>query len=288
VRVAFATSSLIPDGWPDDAPAAALLGAEYRCWDDATVDWAAYDVVVLRSVWDYTDRLDEFLAWCRRVGAQRLRNVPDLVAFNADKRYLAELAAPTVPTAFVGRGDPLPDLEGEVVVKPNVSAGARDTGRFGPAVHAEAVALIEAIRASGRVALVQPYLPGVDTQGETALVHFGGELSHVLRKRAVLAPDEVAPLAPDDPLRVAAIMHDDTLVTAGEATEAERALARRIVAEVSERFGTPLYARVDLVPGPDGAPVLIELEAIEPAFYFATAPGAAERFAAAVRASAVA
>jgi hypothetical protein len=81
-------------------------------------------------------------------------------------------------------------------------------------------------------------------------------------------------------------MHDDTLVTAGEATDAERALARRIVDEVAERFGTPLYARVDLVPGPDGGPVLIELEAIEPAFYFATSPGAAERFAAAVRASA--
>ena len=282
MRVAFATCSHMPDGWPDDHRAAEIVGAEYRAWDDPDVDWEAYDRVVLRSVWDYTSRVEEFVAWCRSVGAGRLQNPPELVAFNADKRYLGALDAPTVPTVFAGPGDPAPRLEGEVVVKPNVSAGARDTGRFGPDTHAEAAALVEHIQRSGRVALVQPYLADVDEHGETAIVFFNGEPSHVLRKRAVLRPDEVAPVKEDDPLAVAEVMREDDLVVAGEADASERALAERIVAGVAERFGMPLYARVDMVPGPDGEPVLLELEAIEPALYLHTSPGASERFAAAV------
>lgn len=284
MRIAFATCSDLPDGWQDDHPAAGLLDAEFRVWDDPCVDWAAYDRVVIRSAWDYTASVDAFLAWCNAVGAERLRNVPRLVAFNADKRYLAELSAGTVPTAYVGLGDPLPVLRGEVVVKPNISAGARDTGRFGPAVHDEARALIARIQASGRVALVQPYMDAVDERGETALVFLGGELSHVLRKRAVLAPDEEAPLAGGEHAPAAVMLLDD-LVTAGTASPAERQLAREVIAEISDRFGTPLYARVDLVTDPGGAPVLLELEAIEPELYLVASPGASERMASAVRAS---
>jgi glutathione synthase/RimK-type ligase-like ATP-grasp enzyme len=284
VRVAFATCAALPDGWDDNAAAARLLGAEHVVWDDPAVDWEAFDRVVIRSTWDYTGRLDDFLRWCRAVGRQRLRNHPDLVAFNADKRYLAALSAQTVPTEFAGPGDPLPRLEGEVVVKPNISAGARDTGRFGPAAHDEARALIARIQASGRVALVQPYIPSVERHGETALVFLAGELSHVLRKRAVLDPDEVAPLAEGMHAPARAMFRED-LVTPGSADAAERAFAERVIAEVTERFGTPLYARVDLVLNADARPVLLELEAIEPALYLGLSSGAAERLAAAVRAS---
>ncbi len=280
-RVAFATYSAMPEGWTDDHAPAALLGAEFRTWSDPAVDWEAYDRVVLRSTWDYTQRPDEFLAWCHAVGRQRLRNSPGLIAFNADKRYLAQLTAPTVPTIFVAPGDPLPALDGEVVVKPNVSAGARDTGRFGPATHGDAVALIERIRASGRVALLQPYLDAVDEHGETALVFIAGQLSHVGRKRAILRPDEVAPLAAGRQAPAAAMLEDD-LVVAGTADAAEQALAQRILAEISGRFGTPLYARVDLVRGHGGEPLLLELEVTEPVLYLGTSPGASERFAAAV------
>ncbi len=45
-----------------------------------------------------------------------------------------------------------------------------------------------------------------------------------------------------------------------------------------------LYARVDLVPGPDGAPLLIELELVEPSLFLAHAPGAADRLATAIAA----
>jgi hypothetical protein len=281
VRVALVTSSGLRAARADDAEVAALLAAEHRCWDDPDVDWESYDRVVIRSTWDYTTRVGEFLAWCEAVGPQRLRNRPDLVAFNADKRYLLELGVEIVPTVFVGPGEQLPPLAGEVVVKPNISAGARDTGRFGPAAVATARALIERIQASGRVALVQPYLSSVDQRGETALVFFGGELSHVLRKRAILAPDEVAPRG-EGTLAPAAAMLSEDLVAPGAARADELALAHRVMDAASERFGTPLYARVDLVIGAEGRPALLELEVIEPALYLDLSPGATQRLADAI------
>lgn len=283
MRVALATCAAMPAGSPDDHPVAELLDACFEVWDDASVDWSAYDRVVLRSVWDYTGRVDEFLAWCNAVGPERLRNRPALVAFNSDKRYLESLSAPTVPTRFVAPGAAMPELSGEVVVKPSVSAGARSTGRFRPEAHDAARALIEHITAGGRTAMVQPFLEDVDARGEVALVHFGGELSHTLVKRSVLAPDEVAPVAEGNPLGVAAAMLEDDLVTAGEASPAETALARAVLEELAERFGDmPLYARVDVVRGEDGRPVLLELEAVEPHLYLATSRWAAERFARAI------
>jgi hypothetical protein len=284
VRVAFATCSALPEGWDDDHLAARLLGAEYRTWDDASVDWEAFERVVIRSTWDYTSRVADFVSWCHSVGSQRLRNSPELVAFNADKRYLGRLATPTVPTVYVAPGDAMPRLDGEVVVKPSISAGARDTGRFGPAAHGEARSLIERIQLSGRAALVQPYIASVDQRGETALVFLGGELSHVLRKRPILKRDEVAPLA-DGELAPARAMLREDLVVLDTAGAPEHRLARQVLREVSAAFGTPLYARVDLVIGPGAEPLLLEFEAIEPHLYLSASAGAAQRLADAVRAS---
>jgi hypothetical protein len=280
-RIAFATCDALPDGWPDDHPAARAVGATYETWSDETVDWHAYDRVVIRSIWDYTQHLGDFLAWSEHVGPERLRNPPALVAFNADKRYLGELKARHVPTVFVNAGDAHPTLDGEVVVKPNISAGARDTGRFTPDAHAQALELIDHITASGRVALVQPYLPTVDTHGETALVFFAGTFSHALHKGVVLRNPGIAPLA-DEGHGPAAVMLEDDLVQAGTATEAEKAFADSVIAEITNRFGTPLYARVDLFTDEDGEPILSELEVIEPSLYLATSPGAVDRFAAAI------
>ncbi|MDQ8046583.1 MAG: hypothetical protein AAGC46_15295 [Solirubrobacteraceae bacterium] len=290
MRIAFVTCSAMPEGDPDDHGPAALLGATFHAWDDPTVDWSSFDRVVLRSPWDYTDRVVDFVAWCRGVGATRLRNAPELIAFNVDKRYLAELPVPTVPTTFLGPGDALPDFgadrPGEVVVKPNVSGGSRDTGRFSPATAGEAQALVDGITASGRTALVQPYQGRVDTRGERALVYFGGEFSHALRKGAILRPDEVAPLQEGNALGVAAAMFDKALVGPAVAEPAELDLAATLLAWVADRFdGPPLYARVDLVAGDDGAPVVMELEVVEPSLYLMHGDGSAARFAAAVRRS---
>ena len=292
MRIAFATCAALPAGDVDDHEAAALLRADYQVWSDPDVDWAAYDRVVIRSTWDYATRRQEFVAWARRVG-DRLVNPPALVELNSDKTYLADLDVPTVPTLFVAPGAPLPDLAtalggalaGEVVVKPSVSAGAVGTGRFGPSARADALALVAELTGSGRTAMVQPYLTGVDEVGETALVFLGGELSHVLHKKAVLRTEGLAPLADAAGVHAAAAMFDPDLVTAGTANDAQFALGRKVVAGLTERFGGLVYVRVDLVPGPDRDPVVIEVEAIEPCLYLATAPGSAQRLADAVHRS---
>lgn len=254
-------------------------------WDDASIDWDSHALVVARTVWDYVLRRDEFLAWLGSVRAP-VENAPALIRWNSDKRYLADLAdggLPVIETAFVAAGEKAPPVEGEIVVKPSISAGGRETGRFGPDSAAAAAELIARIGASGGTAMIQPYLPSVEASGETAVAMVDGELSHVLRKGSMLRPDEVAPVRTSDELGVAEAMYDPELVVASSAAADELDLADRVIAEVRRRFGAaPLYARVDMLRGVDGTPVLLELEAVEPNLYFEQAPGAAERLADAI------
>ena len=285
--VALATCAELPGGWPDDALLVEALreqGADagFQVWDDPEVGWEDFDLVMVRSTWDYTRRRGEFIDWARALG-EKLHNPAPVIEWNSDKRYLADLEAAgiaTVPTLYVGPGDPAPELQGEVVVKPTVSAGARDTGRFGPALHGEARDLIASIAGGGRTAMVQPYLEAVAEHGETAIVFFEGVESHVLRKSAILETDGIAPLADDGPITAAAAMFAPELVVAGQATDGERDLAGQVLDELGSRFGqAPLYARVDMIPGPSGDPVLLELEVVEPSLYFETNPGSEAKLA---------
>lgn len=267
----------------DELLARGVAQADIEPWD-AAVDWSSYDLVVVRSPWDYAGRRAEFLAWAESV-APRIENSAEVLRWNSDKTYLADLAEmdiPVVPTRFLEPGEEWLPEPAEFVVKPSVSAGGRDTGRFGPDLAREATALIGLIHESGRTAMVQPYLASVDTTGETAVVFVAGEPSHVLKKRAVLRPDEVAPVRTDG-IGAAEVMYDPELVRAGSAEPDELALARRIMAGVSERFArTPLYGRVDMVRDDSGDPVLLELELVEPNLYLGEAPRATGRLAEAI------
>lgn len=278
MSVAIASCTALPPQFTDDlriaeALAERAVSATQIPWDDPGTEWTAFEAVVIRSTWDYASRREEFLRWCDSVGPS-LHNCAGVVYWNSDKRYLADLSAagiPAVETEFVSPGEGI-SLAGEVVVKPTVSAGARDSGRFGTAAHDLARRLIGEIHAGGRTAMVQPYHPTVDSLGETAVLCIDGQPVHALRKRAVLGPDAVAPVR-DDALGAAEIMYDPGLVTADVADEDELELARRVVAEVRRRFDyLPLYARVDMIRDRDGAPVVLELEAVEPNFYLDQVP----------------
>ncbi len=278
VHVAIASCTALPPQFTDDlrigeALAERGVSATRIPWDDPSTTWSAFDAVVIRSTWDYASRREEFLRWCDWVGPS-LHNCADLVRWNSDKRYLADLAAvgiPAVETEFFAPGEEI-SLAGEVVVKPTVSAGGRDSGRFGVAAHDLAGGLISQIHTSGRTAMVQPYHPSVDSVGETAVLCIDGEPAHALRKRAVLRPDEVAPVR-DDALGAAEVMYDPGLVTVDVADEDELHLAAQVVAEVRRRFDyLPLYARVDMIRDRGGAPIVLELEAVEPNFYLDQVP----------------
>jgi glutathione synthase/RimK-type ligase-like ATP-grasp enzyme len=290
-RVAFATCSPRRTMWDDDLPAAEVLreaGVEtdFVAWDDPEADWQSYERVVIRSTWDYGERLDEFLAWADSVG-ERLRNLPVTVRWNSDKRYLAELAGaglPVPPTLLVAPGGPVPEIEFEVVIKPVTGAGARDTGRFTPDGAAGATELFERLASQDEVAMVQPYYPEIEQAGETAIVVLGGNPAYVLNKKAFLPEDSVAP--PDD-TGVAEAMSDPGLVSLAEAQPQELALAEKTMTWIGARFGRmPLQARVDMLRTRSGEPVLMEVELIEPCLYASLATGlempGAEAFAAAL------
>jgi glutathione synthase/RimK-type ligase-like ATP-grasp enzyme len=279
-RVALATCAALPELDPDDQLVLPFLAergidAVPAIWDDPAVDWSAFDLTVVRNPWDYIHRRDAFVAWAERV--PRIANSAEILAWNTDKRYLAELDAaglPIVPTTFVAPGEAAEaPVAAEVVVKPTVSAGSQDTERHRADDHAAIAAHVARLHAAGKTAMVQPYLAEVDTAGETALLYFGGAFSHAIRKGPMLHPGAV----------VEKDLYVQEDISAREPSAAERALADRVVAFATARFGTPLYARVDLLPHGD-APVVIELELTEPSLFVGHAAGAPARFADAIAA----
>jgi glutathione synthase/RimK-type ligase-like ATP-grasp enzyme len=288
-RIAFATCAELTVLDPDDellAEAVRALGAEVRpeVWDDGAVDWSAYDLVLVRSPWDYHLRRDAFVHWAQRVeSVTRLRNAAATIAWNTDKTYLRRLAeqgVPTVPTAWVEAASP-PDLStltaergwtgSETIVKPSIGLGSSGLMRIAPGDPDGAGARHLAEQAASGTVMVQPFLPSLEAEGELSLVWCDGALSHVVRKRPPAGEFRVQP-------DFGAVTTTDT------ATPEQLAIAERALEIVAGE--QPLYARVDLVAGPDGEVWLMELELVEPTLYLAVAPGSAERFAPAVLAAA--
>jgi glutathione synthase/RimK-type ligase-like ATP-grasp enzyme len=279
-RVAYVTYRQEPDRpdpdidipWALPALAARGVSTDVVFWDDPLVDWAVYDLVLLRSAWDYVPRFDEFMTWARRVsGLSRLMPPLEVIERNTDKRYLRDLAdagVPVVPTHWIepGRGAVDVDLQAlpwsRVVVKPAVSSGSRDT--IVTSDRAEVEAQVDLILASGRPVLVQPYLDAVDHDGEVAVVVIDGVPSHAIRKVPALSEGGYGDAS------------DHVEITPELASAVERVLAAEPTANGLS------FARVDLVRGDDGQWLVMELELTEPLLFLGYAGEAPERFAAAV------
>ncbi|MEI5584874.1 MULTISPECIES: ATP-grasp domain-containing protein [unclassified Agromyces] len=239
----------------------------------ADVDWSGFDLAVVRSTWDYVDRLPEFLAALERIERSgcRVRNPLDAIRWNSDKRYLDDLATrqvPVVPTVRAAAADADAAVRAveaarwtELVVKPAVGVGG------GGVTRVPATRLAAHLRGTEGDSLVQPFVPDVVGEGEFSYVVIGGQVSHVLRKR---------PATGD--FRAHGIY--------GGTVEAHEPAAAdlRAVRELAARLPFDLdYARFDLVRR-EGRLAVLELELIEPMLYLASAPGAEERLAAAVTA----
>jgi hypothetical protein len=277
-RVAFAASPEaldLDDGWPllRDALAAAGADAEVAVWEGAPVDWAEFDLVAVNYTWGYVTRRERFLAWVDAVApVARLVNPAPVLRWNSDKAYLVDLAAagvPTVPTTRVRPGEPWEPPAADYVVKPAVASGGIGASRYLRRGVDAARRHVAALHGDGQTALVQPYLPAVDAAGETALVFFAERLSHAVAKGGVLEPDA-------EP--VFGLWERQAIAPRAPRAD-ELALAERALAAVRERFGPTAYARVDLVDGADGRPVVMELELVEPTLFVGREPAAATRFA---------
>ncbi len=278
MRIAIATCGELPDLDPDDRllpPALAALGiaSAIVAWDDPAARWEEFDLVAVRNTWDYPERREEFLAWAD--GVERLVNPAAVVRWTTDKRYLVELEAaglPVVHTVFAQDPGDVPALGPDgVVVKPAVGVGSVDAGRHRDLDSARAH--VADLLGAGRAAMVQPFLPSIAERGETALIFLAGAFSHAIHK---------GPMLPEAGIVKPYGMFQPEDIAAREPTAAERGAGERVSVWLGERFGRLAYARIDLVPGPDGQPLVLECELAEPSLFLSTSVGAADRLAAAL------
>lgn len=282
-RVAFLTLEQVADFVIDDHLIVDEL--QRRGWDAAEVpwslpaDWGRYDLVVIRSTWDYADRVTEFLATLRAIEASgaRLENPRRVVEWNIDKRYLRELEArgvPVVPSVWGNGGTPAVFAglfttlqEREIVIKPTISGGAKDTFRLhAPLGDALLQQLVDTF--AERDWFAQPFVRTVLGEGEYSLFYFDGQFSHAIRK--VPKPGD---------FRVQEEHGGD--IIAQPATPELRRVADQVLTTIAP---VPLQARIDLIRLDDGALALMEVELIEPSLYLRMDAGAPSRFADALEA----
>jgi len=283
MRVALASCLRLPEPDPDEelllsALRTAKVDARVLAWDDDAAPFAESDLVVVRSTWNYYERVSDFVAWAEAVGRRtRLLNPPGIIAWNTRKTYLRELeqrGVAVVPTEFVGVGDArsLRDVcaargWSDVVIKPVVSAGSFRTARFGASELDRGERFLTELSAD-REAMVQPWIASVDRYGERSLVWIDGAVTHAIRKSPRFAGgseqvSEEVPIADD-----------------------ERAFAERALAPFASEL---LYARVDVVRDDDPARGgealrIMELELVEPSLFLRQAPRALDRLALAIAA----
>jgi glutathione synthase/RimK-type ligase-like ATP-grasp enzyme len=278
--IAYVTAEvdfLDPD--PDwDMPAvvaglrAAGVDVDTPRWDDLEVDWSRYDLVVIRSTWNYAPRRADFVAWARSVEAlTTLLNPAHVIAENTDKVYLAGLVSagiPVIPTQVLLPGQ-APEWSApefaqaqRIVVKPTVGAGAIGASLNDSLQRAQEQ--IDAHHAAGSAVLVQPYVDAVDSDGEVAIVVIDGAITHAVKKVPALSQG-----GHGDAMEVVDV--DDTMRTFVDS-----------IALLVPEWSELLYARVDVVPDGNGDWLLMELELTEPTLFLGMHEGATDLLVAAI------
>lgn len=248
------------------------LQVTLEVWDDPAVDWGKYELVLLKSPWDYFDKIDTFYTWLSKLEELQVRvlNPISIVRWNADKRYLVELQEKgerVVPTLWLEQGSKLDVAtvferlqSDKIIVKPAVSGGAKNTFALTPQ---EAEAQAESINSllQQESFLAQPFIPEIQTKGEWSFLFFNGEYSHTVLKTAKAGDFRVQHFfggtihTPEPPAHLLEAAHN-------------------LVDKYAQGC---LYARVDGIERA-GELVLMELELIEPFLFMATSEGAIERY----------
>ncbi|MBY0403955.1 MAG: hypothetical protein K2X66_08650, partial [Cyanobacteria bacterium] len=162
-------------------------------WTDPAVAWDKMKLCLVRSTWDYHQKLSEFMIWAKRVALKtQLWNPIEIIMPNTNKTYLKSLSNQgirIVETVWVNPHDRfnLPDMMNEkgwdeVVVKPTISACSLDTFRVNrdnlDALWPEIQALLPY-----KAFMIQPYLHKIETEGEVSLIYINRRLTHAVSKK---------------------------------------------------------------------------------------------------------
>lgn len=246
------------------------IDVETHSWRQTARDWAEFDLVVIRTPWDYQRDADRFLDVLDAIEIRTALANPAAVArWNFDKHYLLELQQDGIDVvstiwdeAYTAENFAIwqEALRSDVlIVKPTVSATAEHTYKLD--VFDETLIDVFAERSF----MVQPFVESIVTEGEFSLFFFNGEYSHTILK----APKT-------DDFRVQE--EHGGIITSVRPEPAMLATANAVLGRISEKL---LYARVDLVRY-HGKFAVMELELIEPALYLRTDAEAPRRFARAI------
>ena len=273
-----------------DALAQRGLDPSIAVWNDPDVDWAKAGVCIVRSVTDYAQDRAGFLEWSKKI--PRLLNHPDILDWNTDKHYLAALekrGLPTIPTSWLEPQHKLSKHQihtrfpafGDLVVKPAVSSGVRDIGRYSSidtyqrqAAIKQTVDLLQA----GRSVMVQRYLKEIEEYGEISLIFFNGLVSHAVKKQVPLNLSEVTDSSRREPV-VTSYQADSEAWRWGETIRAA------LHGYVRERLGRDeqfLFNRVDVVPDGKGFFHVMEVSLVDADLYLSATPEAMDNFADAI------
>jgi glutathione synthase/RimK-type ligase-like ATP-grasp enzyme len=281
-QVALVTCEVFPNLYEDDlllVTALDEIGIHSRpaIWSDASIDWLAFEALIIRSPWDYFRRPVEFRGWLddRIASGVRMINSREILDWNFDKRYLLDLAATgisLVPTIIVPQGES-PDIVAlarakgweDIVIKPTISGGGYRTYRFrlddANRYHDEIAGIL-----LDRGLLIQPFVPEILSEGELSLLFFDGLFSHAVCKR---------PKEGDYRVQFQFGGTNKTVEVRDEWIEEARAC-------IAAAPALPVYARVDGVIQ-NGQFLLMELEVFEPLMFLARHPDAPGRFARAIQ-----
>ena len=238
-------------------------------WDDSEVDWSSFDIVLIRSTWDYYLKPVEFKNWISQFinSKTRLINSAEMVLKNSHKFYLKELAEKGVniiPTVFSSEKIELEKLKmwEKIVIKPAVSAGSHETEIF--EVNMLTQEVLDNKTRTGDW-LVQPFLEEIKDAGEISMLFFGGNFSHAIQK---------VPKSGD--FRVQKQFGAQYLKF--EPSTTLLSIAKNIVEIAGKKS---VYARIDGVMTPNGF-LLMEVEMIEPDLFFEHTLDGPNRFVEAV------
>ncbi len=265
-KVALATCAAYPELDIDDQllidPLRALgVDTTIAIWDEPSIAWEQYDLVLIRSTWDYTQHHSAFLSWAEQVQERtQLANPLPVLSWSSQKTYLRDLersGVPIVPTEFIAPGQSWRYPDGEFVIKPTISAGSRDTFRFSASRTAEGDQAIAAMHARGQVAMIQPYFASVDVRAETAMIFIAGEFSHAVSKAALLTVDQSTQI-----FERGLFLREK--IAARTPRPEQLAVARAALSCAPDGW---LYARVDVIDDADDSPVVLELEMVEPSLF---------------------
>jgi glutathione synthase/RimK-type ligase-like ATP-grasp enzyme len=280
-RLALITWTGLPQGAASERlmlPYLAAAGVETQIidWRSAGFHPSKFDLLVLRSCWDYHLRGTEFTEWLRRIAREVLvLNDLPTVLWNQNKFYLQELERRGIgiaPAIFATGREMIATEEWrrikqwpQIVIKPAVSASAHKTCLMDSMALPTDAEL--ARQMGGGPFLIQRFIPEIQTDGEISFIYIDGRFSHAVLKR---------PAAGD--FRVQQEHGGSAEIFTPPAALLDH--ANQIAAAV-QQVRESLYCRIDAVAR-DGRLIVMELELIEPELFLGLAEGAAERFAEAI------